>query len=216
MKYYFITFLLGVGFGFFVSFMYCTMLGDAPSTKAGAKAAIELKKEVAKSEVSYSKTVDSLKAHGVKLQSELTNVKTELSTAKHKNYLLQLKIYDLIDKQSKNKQVRTSETYIDCDSLIVTVGELMESSSEKDSLYERTAINLEKQLAIKDSTISLKNKQYSEAKSAFEKSIESSNELVTQNKVLKKQVRRQKFKGKVLSAALFILTGFAANYMIHH
>jgi hypothetical protein len=190
------------------------MLNEPPSSKPIAKVSTELKKDVAKSEVSYSKAVDSLKTQSVKLQSELTDTKTELSKAKQKNYSLQLTIYDLIDKQAESKQ--ESNASDNCDSLIVTVEQLMQSSSEKDSLYEIAASNLEDQIKNKDSTISLKDKQYNEVKTAFSKSIENSNGLLSQNKLLNKQVKRQKFKSKILSAALFILTGAAANYIIHH
>jgi hypothetical protein len=216
MKYYLITFILGVAFGLFVSFMYCTMLSDTPPSKPLVKTTTELKKGVAKSEVVYSKAVDSLKTKTVKLQTELTNTKAELSKSKQKNYSLQLAIYDLIDKQSGNTQTGSADTSNGCDSLIVTVEQLMQSSSEKDSLYEKVTVNLEDQLKNKDSTITLKDKQYAEVKSAFTKSIESSNDLTSQNKTLNKQLRRQKFKSKVLSAALFIFTGAAANYIIHH
>jgi hypothetical protein len=216
MKYYLITFILGVAFGLFVSFMYCTMLSDVPSTKPLPKITAELKKEVAKSEISYSKAVDSLKVQGVKLLSDLSDTKKELSRVKQKNYSLQLTVYDLIDKQSQAKKVGGVENNNGGDSLIVTVEELMQSSSEKDSLYERTTVNLEDQLKNKDSTITLKEKQYGDIKSAFTKSIETSNEVSAQNKLLTKQVKRQKFKSKVLSAAILILTGAATNYLIHH
>jgi hypothetical protein len=216
MKYYIITFILGVAFGLFVAFMYCTMLNDSSPSKPIAKVSTELKKEVAKSEVAYSKAVDSLKTQSAKLQTELTDTKSELSRAKQKSYSLQLAIYDLIDKQAESKQANNTNTTNDCDSLIVTVEQLMQSSSEKDSLYEKTTINLEDQVKNKDSTITLKEKQYSEIKSAFTKSIENSNELIAQNKTLTKQVKHQKFKSKVFSAALFILTGAATNYIIHH
>ena len=216
MKYYLITFLLGVAFGLFVSFMYCTMLTDVPPNKPLPKITNELRKEVDKSEVSYAKAVDSVKLQSVKLQSDLSDTKKELSRAKQKNYSLQLTVYDLIDKQSQAKKVGGVENNTGCDSLIVTVEELMQSSSEKDSLYEKTTVNLEDQLKNKDSTITLKEKQYSDIKSAFAKSIENTNEVLAKNKLLTKQVKRQKFKSKVFSAAILILSGAATNYMIHH
>jgi hypothetical protein len=215
MKYYLITFVLGVAFGLFVSFMYCTMLSDVPPARL-PKITGELKKEVAKSEVSYAKAVDSLKVQSVKLLSDLSDTKKELSRAKQKNYSLQLTVYDLIDKQSETKTVGGVENNNGCDSLIVTVEKLMQSSTEKDSLYEKITVNLEDQLKNKDSTITLKEKQYGDIKSAFTKSIETSNEVSAQNKLLTKQVKRQKFKSKVLSAAILILTGAATNYLIHH
>jgi hypothetical protein len=216
MKYYIITFVLGVAFGLFASFMYCTMLNDMPPSKPLVKVATELKKEVAKSEVVYSKAVDSLKTKTVKLQTELTDTKAELSKSKQKNYSLQLTVYDLIDKQVEGKQVDNAYTNKSCDSLIVTVEQLMQSSSEKDSLYETVTTNLEEQLKNKDSTISLKDKQNGEVKSAFEKSIENTNALFKQNKQLTKEVKRQKFKSKILHAALFIVTGVASGYIIQH
>jgi hypothetical protein len=215
MKYYLITFVLGVAFGFFVSFMYCTLGSDVPPSKPIAKITKELKKEVAKSEVNYTKSVDSLKHRSAKLQVELSDTKNELTKAKKKNYSLQLAVYDLLDKKFEDKQANANSDS-SCDYLIVTVEQLMESSSEKDSLYEKVTINLEDQLRNKDSTIEIKEKQYSEVKLAFTKSIESVNGLSAQNNLLAKQVKRQKFKSKVFSAALFLLTGAAANYIIHH
>ena len=148
MKYYLMTFVLGIAFGLFVSFMYCTMLSDTPPSKPVAKITNGLKKEVAKSELRYSKAVDSLKNRSAKLQLELSNTKSDLVKAKQKNYSLQLAVYDLIGKQPENKQTYDNG----CDSLIVTIEELMQSSSEKDSLYEQAAINLEDQLKNKDSS----------------------------------------------------------------
>lgn len=216
MKYYVITFVLGVALGLFVSFMYCTMLNETPSSKPLAKVTTELKKEVAKSEVSYSKVVDSLKVKSVKLQSQLTNAKSELAKSKQSNYSLQLKIYGLIDKQPNDNHDQDRVANNNCDSLIETVGELMLQSSQKDSLYEAVTTNLEDQLKNKDSTILVKDKQYSEIKSAFAKSIENSEKASAQNKLLNKRAKSLKFKSKVLTAALFILTGAAANYLIHH
>jgi hypothetical protein len=214
MKYYLITFVLGVAFGLFVSFMYCTIGNDTPPSKPIAKITKELKKQVAKSEVNYTKSVDSLKHRSAKLQVELSDTKNELTKAKQKNYSLQLAVYDLVDKKLEDKKADANSDS-SCDSLIVTVELLMESSSAKDSLYEKVTINLEEQIRNKDSTIEIREKQYSEVKSAFTKTIESANDLSAQNNLLAKQVKKQKFKSKILSAALFVLTG-AANYIIHH
>lgn len=216
MKYYFAAFVIGVIVGIAISFLFCTSLNNTPSTKPIANVTTELKKEVAKSEVNYSKAVDSLRKQSVKLQSELTDTKTELSRAKQKNYSLQLTIYDLIDRQADSKQALIGEPNNNCDSLIVTVEQFMQSSSEKDSLYEKVTLNLEDQVRNKDSTLAIKDKQYMEVKMAFDKSLQSSNEVLALNKQLNKHVKRQKFKSKILTAALFILTGAAANCIIHH
>lgn len=216
MKYYFATFVIGLAVGLAISFLYCTSLNNPPPSKPIAKVKTELRKEVAKSEVGYSKAVDSLKNNSVKLRSELADAKKHLARAKQKNSSLQLAIYDLIDRQAQSQENELAVDENKCDSIFTTVTALMQTSSDKDSLYEKVAINLEEQLKNRDSTIVLKDKQYSEIKSAFTKSIENSNELCKQNKLLTKQVKRQKFKSKLLTGALMILTGAAVNYFIHH
>ena len=216
MKIHLAIFTIGLLFGLILSFIYRTALGNAPTQVINNHPTKALEKEVAKSEASYSKKVDSLKGRSAKLQKELSNTKTELTKSKQKSYSLQLAVYDLLDKESENKQADSLNTLASCDSLRVTVEQFMESSQEKDSLYEQVAINLEDQLRNKDSTIELKEKQYTEIKAAFTESIENSNELSAQNTLLTRQVKRQKLKNKVLSAAFFILTGAVANYIIHH
>lgn len=209
MKYYFIVFVLGLALGLFFSFMYRTLLpANAPLSKTAKELPKNLEVQVAKTEITYTKTFDSLKRQSVKLGLELKQTKTELDRAKQKNYSLQVQVYSLLDRQNP--------TDSSCDSLITTVEYLMQSSTEKDSLYENVASNLEQQLTNKDSTIAAKDKQYLEIKSAFTKSIEGQKELIDQNKILNKQFKRQKFKSKVLTAALLIFTGAATNYLFHH
>lgn len=215
MKYNLITFGLGLALGLFFSFMYRTLIVDVyvpPINKMETKA---LEKGIAKSEVSYTKTFDSLKKQGVKLGMELNDTKTALQKAKQKSYSLQVEVYELMDKHFEKKQ-KDEAPDNSCDSLISTVEILMQSSTEKDSLYENVTSNLEDQLQNKDSTLAIKDKQYVEIKSAFTKSIEGQKELIDQNKFLQKEAKRQKFKSKILSAALFIFTGVATNYLIQH
>jgi hypothetical protein len=209
MKYHFIIFGLGLALGLFFSFMYRTLLPDtAPLSKTVKELPKKLEVQVAKTEITYTKTFDSLKRQSIKLGQELKQTKTELDKAKQKNYSLQVQVYSLLDRQNP--------TDSSCDSLITTVEYLMQSSTEKDSLYENVSSNLEQQLSNKDSTIGAKDKQYQEIKSAFTKSIEGQKELIDQNKILNKQFKRQKFKSKVLTAALLIFTGAATSYLIHH
>ena len=209
MKYYFIVFGLGLALGLFFSFMYLTLLpDDAPLPSAVKELPKKLETKVTKSEIAYTKTFDSLKKQSVKLGTELKQTKCELEKAKQKNHSLQVQVYSLLDRQNP--------TDSSCASLITTVEYLMQSSTEKDSLYETVSSNLELQLANKDSTITIKDKQYQEIKSAFAQSIEGQKEMIDQNKFLNKQIKKQKFKSKVLSAALLIFTGAAAHYIIHH
>ena len=215
MKYYLVSFTIGLAVGLALSFLFYTSVGKVEPSKAIAKSTATLKKEAAKSEVSFSKVLDSLKDESVNIQTQLGDTKNELSRVKQKNYSLQLTVFDLIDRNRQNHK-EDMQTNNDCDTLITTVEQLMQSSSEKDSLYENVTVNLGNQIRIKDSTIALENKQYNEVKAAFEKSVQQTNQLVISNKQLTKQANRQKLKSKVLTATLFILAGAATDYIIHH
>lgn len=216
MKNNILSFLFGLllGIALTLLFQFLTIDDYVPPVKKIEIKSIE--KQVSTSEVNYAKTVDSLRSQSVKLQVQLSDTKTELSKAKQRAYSLQVTVYELLDKRLENEANGNANNATSCDSLIVTVEDLMHSSSVKDSLYEKVNSNLEEQVKNKDSTIALKEAQYLDIKSAFKKSIENQNELLDQNRLLDKQVKKQKFKSKVLSAALFILTGAAANYIIHH
>ena len=121
----------------------------------------------------------------------------------------------MIDKQ-KEQPLEHAEESNSCDSLIATVEYLMQSNSEKDSLYETANINLEQQVINKDSTIALKDEQYNMLKSSFNQSLSNQSALFDENKLLLKQVKKQKVKSKILSAALFIFSGAAINHLIRH
>jgi hypothetical protein len=214
MKNIFIAFLLGLALGITLTTLYPLVAPNTSSPSAGKALAKDLVKQVNQSEKSYAQSVDSFKVKSSKLQAELTDTKAELNKAKQKSRSLQTAIYDLLDKQVEEDAGESTLHDNSCDSLIGTVEDLMQASSEKDSLYEQVALNLEEQLTGKDSVILLKDQQYQEIRSAFNQSIESQNGLAQENKQLNRQVKRQKFKSKVLSAALLILGGAATNYLL--
>jgi hypothetical protein len=213
MKIHAIIFTLGILLGLFFSFMYRTLLIDLPQPTISQKSVVELKKEVATSDASFVKGFDSLKRQSSMLGIELSTTKKSLQTVKSQNAQLRSEVSFLIRKQRGQKQEQLKfET--SCDSLITTVEYFMQSNSEKDSLYEAMTANLTAQVANKDSTITLKEAQYLNLKSTLEKSLSNQQSLVDENKLLGKQVRKQKVKGKLLSAALFIISGAAINQFI--
>lgn len=214
MKYYVIVFTLGLLLGLFLSFMYRTLLIDPIKPPVSKQSVVELKKEVAQLEVSYSKAFDSLKIKSAKLESALAGTKNSLAEAKKENQSLTTQVYALIDKQKEQVFDEIEDT--SCDSLITTVEYLMQSSSEKDSLYNEAVLNLEDQLKNKDSIIVLKDEQYQKLKTSFDKSLSNQQLLLDENKLLSKQIKKQKFKSKVLSAVLFIFSGAAIDHFIKH
>lgn len=214
MKIHVIIFTLGLLLGLFFSFMYRALLIDPVKPPVSKRSVVELKKEVNRSEITYTKSVDSLKKQSAKLEIELVGTKKTLSEVKKQNQSLKNQVYALIDRRSD----LTLETPEDnsCDSLIGTVEYLIQSNSQKDSLYEAITVNLEDQLRNKDSTQLLKDSLYKNLKSAFDQSLFNQEQLISETKILGKQVKKQKLKSKALSAVFFILSGVAINHFLQH
>ena len=215
MKYHFIIFTIGLALGLFLSHMYRTFYDNVSPVVITKESPKKLEAQVSRNENTYSKTFDSLKRQSVKLQIDLKDTKAALNTVKAKNYSLQVQVYDLLDRHFEKKQRNNSDGG-NCDSLASTVEELMQTSNEKDSLYEQASLNLEEQIKNKDSTIAVKDQQYQEIKEAFKKSTEEWKNAINENKSLNKNVKRQKFKSKILSTVLLIFAGAATNYLIQH
>ena len=216
MKYHFIIFTLGLALGLFISHMYHTNYDDDSPIVINRESPRKLEAKLSKSETIYSKTFDSLKRQSIKLQIDLKDSRAALNTVKQKNYSLQVQVYKLLGKHIEKKQEKDFDSKYSCDSLTETVAELILLSIEKDSLYEKVTSNLEEQVANKDSTIGVKDKQYSEVKDAFTKTNDLLKDAIKENETLNKSFKKQKFKNKILSAALLIFTGAATNYLIQH
>lgn len=216
MKYNLLCFAVGVLLGLFLGIVYCTATFNNNSSPLPIPSAKELQKQVTHFETGYRKSFDSLKKESTKLSSALNMAKTELKQAKQRSQLLQGQVYSLLDNRFKKQQSDTIASITSCDSLSVTVRELMQANEQKDTLYEHVTANLEDQVKNKDSTISLKDSQYSLLKAAFDHSVNNQTLLVEQNKLLNKEYKRQKLKSKFLSATLFVLSGAAATYLLRH
>jgi hypothetical protein len=195
--------------------MYHTLYDNVAPIVITRESPKKLETQVSKNELVYSKTFDSLKRQSVKLQIDLEDTKAALNTVKAKNYSLQVQVYDVLDRHFEKKQ-RNNSDGVNCDSLASTVEELMQTSNEKDSLYEEASINLEEQIKNRDSTIAGKDQHYQEIKEAFTQSNEGWKQVIYENKNLSKKFKKQKFKSKVLSTLLLILTGAVANYLIQN
>ena len=215
MKINLLVFTIGLSLGLYLSFMYSVAL-PADNKPPGVSTPVkQLKIEVSKAENSFIKSFDSIKSENNKLKLGLSDTKAALQVAKQKSAALEQKVKTILQKrESFDEPIAFYDP--SCDSLIATVEYLMQASSQKDSLYEEVQINLQDQIRNKDSTISLQSNQYQSLKSAFSKSLESQGELEKQNISITKAYKKQKIKGKVLTALLFIGSGAATGYIINH
>lgn len=216
MKYNLLSFAIGVLLGIFIGLVYCTASLGSNGLPVSVPSPKELTKEVVKTETGYAKSFDTLKRANEKLDAEIIAAKSELQKAKQKSHALQLEVYAILDKRFEKQREDTVATQTNCDTLVATVADLINANTQKDTLYEQVTRNLEEQVKNRDTTLALKDVQYSNLKTSFAKSIQSTELLTEQNKALNKQYKKQKIKSKLLSAVLFALSGAAATYFIHH
>jgi hypothetical protein len=164
----------------------------------------------------FDKETTALKANALQLQKEAINSKTQLEKIKKKNLVLQTQVYDLLDKKGLDNTADTLQMLAVCDTLQTRVNELLETATIKDSLYENVTANLEVQLSNKDSTIAVRDDAYQALKISLDQSLLQQKIVIDQNKNFQQLIKRQKTKSKLVSAGLLVLSGVAANYLIHH
>lgn len=192
-------------------FKGCGSSTEIPITSNTKKATIA-EKETELKEKQLQVKFDSISKSESKLKQELSSTKSTLAKLKTKNTILQTQVYDLLDANTLADSTQTDY----CDSLKTKVIELMNNSNQKDSLQDSVSVNLEEQLQLKDSTISLQNLKYQELKTSFQKSLTDLSSLENENKFLKKNFKRQKIKSRLASAAILVISGAAAGLLLTH
>ena len=208
--------VIGITIGF--SFCYFFSGSGTPSIPSKPVADLsvkELENRVEKKEKLFQQKTDSLNVHEMILSLQLTATKSALEKVKKKNLVLQTQVFTLVDRIETAK---ADSLYgnTGCDSLQTKVVELIKSDNEKDSLYESTTVNLEEQIKNKDSLIAIHQQQYQSLKSSFDLGILQQKLLADQNSQYRKQVRRQKFKQKLLSFGMIVLSGITTSYLLNH
>jgi hypothetical protein len=103
-----------------------------------------------------------------------------------------------------------------CDSLEKEVLDYIEANHRKDSVYESQILLFDSMITGKDLLIEASQKAYSDLKLLFDQSISNQSTLQKENFSLRRQNKRQRFKNKILTSGLLILSGFTANYMLRH
>lgn len=163
-------------------------------------------------EAAYVHLVDSLAALNRQLSAKVTTTKKTLSAVRQQNKALQEQVYDIMSDYSSTTD--TTEQLAHCDSLQMTVQELIMADKEKDSLYEDLTESLSHQVTIKDSVIMAQHDLYRELSTSFDSLALQQQPLLEQNIQLQQVIKKQRKKGKWLSTGALILGGIAVYGLI--
>lgn len=205
--------IIGLITGLGYSLVITTHDSPKPATPQIVQSPADIKNESLQMETYFHTQVDSLAATNASLAVKASDAKSELQKAKRNNKIL-LELVDTLIAHSHTMD--TAAKLANCDSMAVTMQDMIASSNERDSLYECLAHTLESQLDNRDSAISVQRNEYTCLKLSFDKTLLQQDMLLSQNLHLDKQVKRMKVKNKLLSAGMVIASGIAVYSLLNH
>ncbi|MEP7374733.1 MAG: hypothetical protein ABI675_15160 [Chitinophagaceae bacterium] len=217
-----IMFITGLAIGIVSSLLFygCnTGISKPVTTNVQPK---ELRKQAESSFAKYQHEISGLEVKNQQLIKELNSTKVLLGRTKRQTAARATRIKELSqrvgfpakDLLQKVKAINIGESSpLPCDTLAQEVWEYMQENAVKDSLYESQVNLLDSSLLIKDSVIQTQEQQQKELAALFEKSVLEQEVLTSENKQLRKQFRRQKFRSTLKTIGLILLSGAATHYL---
>ena len=201
--------VLGIVIGIAITKLF-TSSNPCPQITGITKPSI-LKEQTTKTAIHFQKKVDSLGSLAKDLDKKLTANKAALAIAKNKTLVLQTQLVAAKEKEI----VSNNETEaINCPHEENVLTQFIEANNNKDSLYETIDSTLERQLLNKDASLAIKDSMYQALQQSFHQSMAEQQILYTQNSLMRKQINRQKVKGKLVSAAVLIISASAVRYLV--
>ena len=201
--------VLGIVIGIAFTKLF-TSSNPCPQITAITKPSI-LKEQTTKTAIHFQQKLDSLNLVAKDLKYKLTNNKAALAIAKNKTLVLQTQLVSAKHKQFvSNEEAGT----INCPPEENLLAEFILANNHKDSLYETIDSTRERQLLNKDASLAIKDSMYQALQQSFHQTMAEQQILYTQNSLMRKQINRQKVKGKLVSAAVLIISASAVRYLV--
>ena len=217
--------VLGFVLGFLTTFLFKGCNGNKIPKKEISIAPKVLKKQADTIQDNYLKQIASLQDQNLELQQDLEVTQGLLEQAKQVTKQKEIKIKkiiepkgysarELLEKEDDARQADAASS--SCDSLVTEVIGYIEENHRKDSLYENQLTQMDSVVAVKDDLIQATEKAYTNLNLLFDQSVTAQQNLVKENKLLQRQFKRQRFKNRLATVGLMILSATGANYLLHH
>jgi hypothetical protein len=170
----------------------------------------QLRKDFNRQIAAYNNKVDSLGQINQKLRSQAVSTQSAILKVKQENRSLKQTINDLLTIH----YTATDTTTIlqNCDSLAVTLQEVVAFNNKKDSIYDNFIGNLQSQLTIQDSVIDLQHFENDSLQNTYHRLLDQHTALIAENVEQRKAIKKQK-RGKGL---LGVVAAVAAGLFTWH
>jgi hypothetical protein len=213
--------VLGFVLGLFSSFLIPGCNKSSISKTEGAIKPKELKKQADTIQGNYQKQIADLQDQTIELMQNLEVAQGLLDQQKQICQQKEQQIKKLTEPKGYPakallSKVDTSNFISDCDSLATVVNDYIEENYRKDTIYETQLTQMDSVITVKDDLIQTNRQAYTNLHQLFDQSLVTQQSLIKQNKQLQRQFKRQRFKSKVVTVGLMILTAAATNYLLHH
>jgi hypothetical protein len=212
-----LIFLLGLAAGFSFCHLFHQRSNPVlPQHKDMVVVPAEQAKKIAATEKKVNQQKAAIETENRVLSNALIQTKAALERAKKNNARLQTQLYHAFEYPvyPEHNTDTLGDYTISNEPVKNQLDTLFGAAAVKDSLQEVIALNLETQLRNKDSTIALQSGQYQLLKNSFDQSTGQQEVLLSLNKSLQKNLKRQRFSSKVKSAAILVLSGLALKQFL--
>ena len=211
--------------GFFMAFFFMSGNPDTNTSQSSPASTKQLSKEVSIIEKNYQNRIVVLQNKNSELQQKLSTAQSSLDKAKQSVKQKESRVKKLARSDNTIKKKWSIENYNlpffdespgNCDSLKIEVDEYINENHRKDSLYEIQLSTMDSVVSVKDSIVHTTEGLYNSLHQIYDKAIAAQLILQNENHVLRKKEKRRKVKSKIVTAGLMLLTGAAANFLLHH
>lgn len=197
--------------------------GGCNSSLPRVTTAKEIKKAAFDSNAAYQQRRVQLDTVKSRLQVHVAKTNLTLQQEKNQAAIRKEKVKKLIEPKGyaarlliqKRDAPQPDTLFTKCDSLQKEVSLFIEENDRKDSLYETQIATMDSLVLVQGRIIENDSVAYRNLQVLFHSAVDHGEVMEMENKSLQKKMKRQKFKSKIVSIGLMLLSGAAANYFIH-
>lgn len=192
--------------------LFDSMEGFKTEVKESKMAVKGMQEQVNFIEYRYKAQVSYWKRKNNHLMKQIENTESALNQSKKNINSLQGRIQRLITDGKVLKD--TIEIITNCDSLKEQVTQFISETETRDSLCDSEIVDLKTVIQNKDSALAISEKSLVLIKQAADSSLMAQRALADKLQLADKKRKRENIKSKILSAAVFILSGVTATLLL--